>query len=149
MTRFVLGALAFLAVGWSIKAEAADFNYNSRAPYTVNQPLNAYSWAGPYLGGNFGYAWGSVDNAWAKPSGFVGGLQPGHDLGAVVVEKRAPLSPTDAAPPHHPLPLGDPAESGAQAERVGVRHACEGTRVLPGQRIASWEAEQCYGCYVG
>ena len=53
-------------------AQAADFNYGSRAPYTVNQPLNAYSWAGPYLGGNLGYAWGSVDNNPAKPSGFVG-----------------------------------------------------------------------------
>ena len=43
-------------------ADAADFNYGSRGPYTVNQPLNVYSWAGPYLGGNLGYAWGSVDN---------------------------------------------------------------------------------------
>ena len=78
MTRFVVGAVAFLAAGWSISAEAADFNYNSRAPYTVNQPLNAYSWAGPYLGGNIGYEWGSVDNNPAKPYGFVSGVQAGR-----------------------------------------------------------------------
>ena len=75
----MLGAVAAIAASLSIPAGAADFNYNSRAPYTVNQPLNAYSWAGPYLGGNFGYAWGSVDNAWAKPSGFIGGLQAGYN----------------------------------------------------------------------
>ena len=79
MTRFVWGAVAAIAAGLSLPAQAADLNYNSRAPYTVNQPLNAYSWAGPYLGGNVGYSWGSVDNAWAKPSGFVGGLQAGYN----------------------------------------------------------------------
>ena len=51
MTRFVVGALALLAAGWSIQAEAADFNYNSRRPLTVYQPLDADSWAGLYLGG--------------------------------------------------------------------------------------------------
>ena len=55
-------------------------NYGTRAPYTVNQPLNAYSWAGPYLGGNVGYAWGSVDNNPAKPSGFIGGVQAGYNF---------------------------------------------------------------------
>jgi opacity protein-like surface antigen len=34
---------------------------------------------GPYLGGNIGYAWGSVDNNPAKPSGFVGGVQGGYN----------------------------------------------------------------------
>ena len=72
MSRFVLGALALIAAGWTMSAQAADLNYGSRAPYTVNQPLNAYSWAGPYLGGNLGYAWGSVANNPTKPSGFVG-----------------------------------------------------------------------------
>ena len=80
MTRFVLGAVAFLAAGWSSQAEAADFNYNSRAPLTMSRArFDADSWAGPYLGGNFGYAWGSVDNAWAKPGGFIGGVQAGYN----------------------------------------------------------------------
>ena len=63
-----------------MSAQAADMNYGSRAPYTVNQPLNAYSWAGPYLGGNLGYAWGSVDNNPTKPSGFAGGVQAGYNF---------------------------------------------------------------------
>jgi len=83
MARFVAGptwaAVALVVAGWSVEARGADFNYGSRAPYTVNQPLNAYSWAGPYIGGNVGYAWGSVDNNWTKPSGFVGGVQAGYN----------------------------------------------------------------------
>jgi outer membrane immunogenic protein len=79
MTRFACAAAALIAASWTIQADAADLSYGSRAPYTVNQPLNAYSWAGPYIGGNLGYAWGSVDNNWTKPSGFVGGVQAGYN----------------------------------------------------------------------
>jgi outer membrane immunogenic protein len=78
MSRFLLRALALIAAGWTMSAQAADLNYGSR-PLTVNQPLNAYSWAGPYLGGNLGYAWGSVDNNLTKPSGFAGGVQAGYN----------------------------------------------------------------------
>jgi outer membrane immunogenic protein len=80
MKRFVVGAAALVAAGWTASAAAADLNYGQRAPYTVNQPLNAYSWAGPYLGANVGYAWGSVDNNPAKPSGFIGGVQAGYNF---------------------------------------------------------------------
>lgn len=80
MKRLVVGAAALVAAGWTASAEAADLNYGQRAPYTVNQPLNAYSWAGPYLGGNIGYEWGSVDNNPSKPSGFVGGVQAGYNF---------------------------------------------------------------------
>jgi outer membrane immunogenic protein len=76
MTRLVLGTAALLAAGWTATAGAADLPY---APYTVNQPLNAFSWAGPYLGGNLGYEWGSVSNNPTKPSGFVGGAQAGYN----------------------------------------------------------------------
>jgi outer membrane immunogenic protein len=77
MSRIVLRALASITAVWTVSAQAADLPY--RAPYTVNQPLNAYSWAGPYLGGNLGYSWGSVDNNPTKPSGFEGGLQAGYN----------------------------------------------------------------------
>ena len=80
MKGLVVGAAALVAAGWTASAEAADFNYGQRAPYTVNQPLNAYSWAGPYLGGNLGYEWGSVSNTPVKPSGFVGGVQAGYNF---------------------------------------------------------------------
>jgi len=79
MIRIILGVVALIAVGWTTAAEAADLSYGSREPYTVNQPLNSYSWAGPYLGGNLGYAWGSVDNNPSKPSGFAGGVQAGYN----------------------------------------------------------------------
>jgi outer membrane immunogenic protein len=79
MSRIVLGAVALIAAGWTLAAQAADLPYRSPAPYTVNQPLNAYSWAGPYLGANLGYDWGSVDHNPAKPSGFQGGVQAGYN----------------------------------------------------------------------
>ena len=79
MTRLVLGAVTLIAAGWATSTQAADLPYGSRAPYTVNQPLNSYSWAGPYLGGNLGYAWGSVDNNPTKPSGLSGGVQGGYN----------------------------------------------------------------------
>jgi outer membrane immunogenic protein len=77
MKRLVVGLAAVVAAGWTASAEAADLNGR---PYTVNQPLNAYSWAGPYLGGNLGYEWGSVSNNPTKPSGFVGGIQAGYNF---------------------------------------------------------------------
>jgi outer membrane immunogenic protein len=83
MIRFVSRAVALIAMGgtlgWTMSAQAADLPYGSRAPYTVNQPLNAYSWAGPYLGANLGYAWGSVDHNPTKPSGFAAGVQAGYN----------------------------------------------------------------------
>ena len=78
MKRLALGALAMAAAGWIGAAQAADLPYAPRAPYTVNQPLNVYSWAGPYLGGNLGYDWGSVDTHQTRPSGFSGGVQGGY-----------------------------------------------------------------------
>jgi outer membrane immunogenic protein len=78
MKRFAVGAavLALAGMAQSAKesAKAADL------PYTVNQPLNAFSWAGPYLGGNLGYEWGSVSNNVTKPSGLVGGIQGGYNF---------------------------------------------------------------------
>ena len=79
MKRLVSGAVALIAAGWMASAQAADPSYGWRAPYTVNQPLNLYSWAGLYLGANVGYAWGSVDHSPTKPSGFVGGAQVGYN----------------------------------------------------------------------
>src|SRR6202012_2183531 len=83
MRGFVWGALGLALAStsaWTTSARGADLSYGSRAPYTVNQPLNAYSWAGPYLGGNLGYAGGDVGNNPAKPSGFAGGVTAGYNL---------------------------------------------------------------------
>jgi outer membrane immunogenic protein len=73
---FVLAVLALIGAGTS--AQAADI-YRGRGPYTVQQPLNVYSWAGPYVGVNVGYAWGDITNSIASPSGAVGGIQGGHN----------------------------------------------------------------------
>jgi outer membrane immunogenic protein len=78
MKRIVLSVIAMVLLGFAAGAEAADL-YAPRAPYTVNQPLNSFSWAGPYLGGNLGYDWGSVSNNPTKPSGFAGGVQAGYN----------------------------------------------------------------------
>jgi outer membrane immunogenic protein len=73
MKGIFLSAAALVLAGFARQAQGADLSYAPRAAYTVNHPLDAYSWAGPYLGGNLGYDWGSVSNNPTKPSGFVGG----------------------------------------------------------------------------
>lgn len=78
MSKRIVVAAALAGALVATTAHAADMGYG-RQPYTVNQPLNAYSWAGPYLGGNLGYQWGSVTNSGARPSGFEGGIQGGYN----------------------------------------------------------------------
>jgi outer membrane immunogenic protein len=79
MSRIVLRASALTAVLWTLTAQAADLPYRPRGAPTFPQRLDSYSWAGPYLGGNLGYDWGSVDNSRTKPSGFEGGIQAGYN----------------------------------------------------------------------
>jgi len=78
MTRIACAVVALIAAGWTIRAEAGDLNY---APYTVNQPLNGYSWAGPYIGGNLGYGETSFDfpGISLHGNGVVGGFQAGYN----------------------------------------------------------------------
>jgi outer membrane immunogenic protein len=79
MSKLAFAVVALTATGLA-SAHAADLPYyGSRSPYTVNQPLNAFSWAGPYLGANLGYNWGSVDNSRTSPSGLSGGVQAGYN----------------------------------------------------------------------
>jgi outer membrane immunogenic protein len=110
MKRLVLGAVAVIATGWTASARAADLPYGSRAPYTVNQPLNGYSWAGPYLGGNLGYAWGKVQNSLTKPSGFVGGAQAGYNwqMGSWVLGLEADVQATGADDTFAPWKFSNP-----------------------------------------
>ena len=79
MLKKALG-VAILALSSAASAQAADLSYRRQAqPYTVNQPLNGYSWAGPYLGANLGYNFGDVSNSGTSPSGFSGGIQGGYN----------------------------------------------------------------------
>ncbi len=111
MNRIALGAAALVAAGWTVSAQAADLSYGTRAPYTVNQPLNAYSWAGPYLGGNLGYDWGTVDNNPTKPSGFEGGVQAGYNWqqpGPWVFGVEGDIEATGAADTFAPWKFSNP-----------------------------------------
>jgi outer membrane immunogenic protein len=110
MNRIVLGAAALAVAGWITSAQAADLPYAPRAPYTVNQPLNAYSWAGPYLGGNLGYDWGSIDHNPTKPSGFVGGVQAGYNWqsGHWVFGVEGDIEATGAADTFAPWKFSNP-----------------------------------------
>ena len=80
-------------------AQSADLSYGSRQPYTVNQPLNAYSWAGPYLGGNIGYEFGNVSNSGTSPGGVAGGVQGGYNWqsGAIVFGVEGDIQITGAS----------------------------------------------------
>jgi|SRR5690349_17636249 len=110
MSRILLGVAALIGASWAASAEAADLPYGSRAPYTVNQPLNYYSWAGPYLGGNIGWAWGSVDNNVTRPSGFVGGAQAGYNFqsGPWVFGIEGDLQATGASDTFAPWKFSNP-----------------------------------------
>jgi outer membrane immunogenic protein len=79
MNKILVTAVAVAIAGQVTPSQAADISYAPRGPYTVNQPLNAYSWAGPYLGANLGYGWGTIENNPTKPSGFLGGIQAGYN----------------------------------------------------------------------
>jgi outer membrane immunogenic protein len=58
-------------------AAAADLPRSSY--YTAPAPLSAYSWTGPYLGGNLGYEWAATSNNPTRPSGFAGGVEGGYN----------------------------------------------------------------------
>jgi outer membrane immunogenic protein len=89
MKRFVLGAVALLATGATAPVSAADYYPPpppapppvAYPPPPVAYPLTAdcYRWFGPYIGGNLGYAWGTVENSLTKPAGLAGGLQGGFN----------------------------------------------------------------------
>ena len=110
MNRIALVVAALTAVVWTSSAEAADLPYGSGQPYTVNQPLNAYSWAGPYIGGNIGWDWGSVDNNPTKPSGFSGGAQAGYNwqTGPWVFGVEGDLQATGASDTFAPWKFSNP-----------------------------------------
>jgi len=81
MSRIVSGAIALVAALWTVSAPAADFRYPSNRHYGAGGAsfTREFNWAGPYLGGNLGYNWGSVDNNPTKPSGFAAGIQAGYN----------------------------------------------------------------------
>src|ERR1700721_3531223 len=110
MNKIVLGAVALIATGWMASAQAADLSYGAPPPPPPSQPLNMYSWAGPYLGANLGYGWGSVDHNPTNPSGFVGGAQAGYNWqsGAMVFGLEGDLQATAADDTFAPWKYSNP-----------------------------------------
>jgi outer membrane immunogenic protein len=89
-------------------AAAADLPHPSY--YTATAPLSAYSWTGPYLGGNLGYAWGTTSNNPTRPSGFAGGAQGGYNwqTGQLVLGGEADIQLSDANDVFAPWKFSNP-----------------------------------------
>ena len=109
MSRIALGAAALIVATWTASVEAADLYYGSQPQWTVNPPTE-YDWARPYLGGNLGWAWGSVDNNVTTPSGFVGGAQAGYNFqtGSWVFGVEGDLQATGASDTFAPWKFSNP-----------------------------------------
>jgi outer membrane immunogenic protein len=110
MRRAVLDTVvgAALVLGASGFAAAADL---PGAPfYTAREPLNAYSWAGPYLGATLGYQWGSLSNNPTHPAGIAGGVQGGYNWqrGAFVFGGEADIQLSAADDTLSPFEFSNP-----------------------------------------
>ncbi len=73
--KILLGAALSVAIaGTAFAADMPVRNY-----YTAPATLSPSSWAGPYLGGQIGYEWGTVSNNPTRPSGVQGGVEAGYN----------------------------------------------------------------------
>ncbi len=108
MSKILVAAVCVVAS--CTVAEAGDLPYAARRPYTVTQPLDGYSWAGPYIGGNIGYGWGSTTNNPTKPSGFNGGVTAGFNIqsGALVYGLEGDLQANGANDTFAPWKFSNP-----------------------------------------
>jgi outer membrane immunogenic protein len=120
MTHALLRAVGLAALIAATGAHAADMRRPMAQPYTVNAPLNAYSWAGPYLGANLGYQWGRITNDPTRPSGLLGGVQGGYNWqsGAFVFGGEADIQLTGAEDVFAPWKFTNPWFGTARA-RIG------------------------------
>jgi outer membrane immunogenic protein len=89
-------------------AAAADIPHASY--YTAAAPLSAYSWTGPYLGGNLGYAWGTTSNNPTRPSGVAGGAEAGFNwqAGPIVLGGEADIQLSGANDVFAPWKFSNP-----------------------------------------
>jgi outer membrane immunogenic protein len=90
-----VAATAFAAL---LVDSAGATDMNRFRGYTVRQPLNAYSWAGPYLGANLGYASGDISTVSARASGANAGVTMGYNFqsGAMIYGVEADLNGSGA-----------------------------------------------------
>jgi outer membrane immunogenic protein len=101
-------AAALLVTVAAGTASAADIPRPSY--YTATAPLRAYSWTGPYLGGNLGYAWGATSNNPTRPSGFAGGVEGGYNwqMGRFVLGGEADIQHSGATDTFAPWKFSNP-----------------------------------------
>lgn len=95
------GGMMGVAVAAALMATAADAaDYGGPPPYApVPAPVAyGYRWAGPYVGANLGYQWGTLSNSGARPSGVMGGFQGGYNwqFGQFVIGGEADIQLSDA-----------------------------------------------------
>ena len=76
MYRHVMAAALATAAFASAPAFAADLPAYEPAP-AVAAPVPSFTWTGPYIGVQAGYAWGSAGKK--SPQGFVGGGYAGYN----------------------------------------------------------------------
>jgi outer membrane immunogenic protein len=107
MKRIVRSAALLVTVAGGAAA-AADLPHPSY--YTATAPLSAYSWTGPYLGGNLGYEWGTTSNNPTRPSGFAGGAQAGYNwqTGQLVFGAEADIQLSGATDTFAPWKFSNP-----------------------------------------
>jgi outer membrane immunogenic protein len=107
MQRIACAATLLLAVAAGAAA-AADLPHPSY--YTAAAPLSAYSWTGPYLGGNLGYEWGATSNNPTRPSGFAGGIEGGYNwqTGQLVLGGEADFALSGATDTFAPWKFSNP-----------------------------------------
>jgi outer membrane immunogenic protein len=78
--RLISGLIGAVILA-TVPANAADVPFDPPGRYAAPiapPPLAFGPWAGPYVGLNLGYTWGSIGNLPLSPSGFAGGAQAGY-----------------------------------------------------------------------
>jgi outer membrane immunogenic protein len=107
MKRIATSAMLLATVAGGAAA-AADLPRQSY--YTATAPLSAYSWTGPYLGGNLGYEWGATSNNPTRPSGFAGGIEGGYNWqrGQLVLGGEADIQLSGAGDTFAPWKFSNP-----------------------------------------
>jgi len=108
--KTMLGAA--LVAGAAVAAAAAGPAHAADLPnyYTAPAPLGAFSWIGPYLGGNIGYEWGTISNNPTKPSGIFGGIQAGYNwqFGQFVLGAETDIQASGASDTFAPWQFSNP-----------------------------------------
>jgi outer membrane immunogenic protein len=102
----VLGAAFSIAMaGTALAADLPVSNY-----YTAPPSYSASSWAGPYLGAQIGYEWGTVSNNPTRPDGFQGGAEAGYNwqFGQFVVGGETDLNISGAQDTSAPFQFSNP-----------------------------------------